>query len=51
MSVWQRPQAALVVKKSAGMMPPRVVSADEGKNGPLGPAPSPAIETGGVAGF
>ena len=40
MSLWQRPQLSLVMKKFAGMVPPTLVFADEGKNGLCGPAPS-----------
>ena len=51
MSWWQRPQTALVMKKFAGMVRPTLVSADEGKNGLFGPAPSASIVAGAVAGF
>src|SRR5436309_13973118 len=51
MSRWHRPQLSLVMKKVAGMVPLTLVFADEGKNGPLAPAPSSSIVVGGVAGF
>ena len=51
MSLWQRPHTWLVMKKFAGMMPPTLVSADEGKNGFCGPAPSPSMFSGGRRGF
>src|SRR5437762_8295909 len=50
-SLWHRPQAALVVKKSAGMILPLVVSADDGKNGRSGPPPSASIFNGGTRGL
>src|SRR5438477_10905932 len=51
MSVWHRPHIALVMKKSAGIVPPTLVPADEGKNGLVGPPPSPSIASGGSIGF
>ena len=51
MSVWHRPQTGLVMKKLAGMMPPTLVSAEDGKKGLLGPAPSPSMLTGGSTGL
>src|SRR4249919_2551784 len=51
MSLWQRPHTALVMKKLAGMVRPRFVFADDGKNGPPGPAPSLSMLSGGVVGL
>ena len=51
MSLWQRPQSALVMKKLAGMIFPVLVSEDEGKKGERGPGPSPSMLSGGSAGF
>jgi len=39
------------MKKAAGITPLTLVLADEGKNGLVGPAPSPFIVAGAVAGF
>src|SRR5262245_15041660 len=51
MSLWHSPQVSESMKKLAGMMPPTLVFADDGKKGELGPPPSPAIDTGAVAGL
>ena len=51
MSRWQRAQLWLVMKNADGMMPLTFVLADDGKNGPLGPAPSPSMVAGVVVGF
>ena len=51
MSAWQRPQVSLVRKKSAGMVPPVFVVADEGANGLDAPAPSSSMVAGGRTGF
>ncbi len=51
MSLWQRAQSWLVMKKLDGTGPPTSVSADEGKNGPRGPWPSPSMVAGGNPGF
>ena len=50
-SVWQRPQLSLVMKKLAGMMPRTLVSAEEGKNGLCGPRPSCCMLAGTTVGF
>src|SRR4030095_2772269 len=51
MSRWHLPQVWLVRKEVAGMMPPTLVRAEEGKNGfPALPAPSPSIVSGGSSG-
>jgi hypothetical protein len=39
------------MKKFEGMVWPTFVSAEEGKKGLCGPAPSPSMLTGGSAGF
>jgi hypothetical protein len=39
------------MKKFDGMMPPTLVWAEAGKNGDLGPPPSPSMASGGLAGF
>ena len=46
-----RRSAALVMKKFAGMMPPTFVCDDDGKNGVVGPPPSPSIVTGVSSGL
>ena len=51
MSLWQRAQSALFMKKFDGTGPPTFVSPEEGKNGPPAPCPSPSIASGGRAGF
>ena len=51
MSTWHRPQVSLVRKKSAGMVPPVFVVADDGANGLDAPAPSSAMVAGGRTGF
>ena len=51
MSAWHRPQVSLVRKKSAGMVPPVFVAADDGANGLDSPAPSSAMLAGGRTGF
>ena len=51
MSLWQRPHASLVRKKSAGMMPSTLVFADDGKKGLSGPAPSSCMVAGGSVGL
>src|SRR6266545_475479 len=50
-SLWHRPQLSDVMKNVAGMMPRTLVSADEGKNGLSGPAPSPCMLWGVVSGL
>jgi hypothetical protein len=49
--LWQRPQLSLVMKNVAGMMPRTLVSADDGKNGLSGPAPSWSMLSGTAAGL
>jgi hypothetical protein len=49
--LWHRPQLSLVIKNVAGMMPRTLVSADDGKNGLSGPAPSSCMLCGGVSGL
>jgi hypothetical protein len=39
------------MKKFDGMIPPTFVFDDDGKNGELGPPPSPSIDNGGDEGF
>ena len=39
------------MKKLAGMMPPTLVWAEEGKNGLFGPPPSPSMVAGTSTGF
>jgi hypothetical protein len=39
------------MKKFAGIVPPTFVSAEEGKKGLRGPAPSPSMLKGGREGF
>jgi hypothetical protein len=39
------------MKKFDGIVPPTFVPAEEGKNGDLGPPPSPSMVSGGRAGF
>ncbi len=39
------------MKKLAGMILPLSVSAEDGKKGERGPAPSPSMLSGGSAGF
>src|SRR4026207_2102712 len=51
MSVWQRPQLSLVMKKFAGMVRCTFVSPDEGKNGLEDPAPSSFIDAGTIDGL
>ena len=51
MSAWQRPQVSLVRKKSAGMVSPVFVVADDGANGLDAPAPSSSMVAGGRTGF
>jgi|SRR6188474_1552166 len=51
MSVWQRPQLSLVMKKFAGMVRCTFVSPDEGKNGLDDPAPSSFIDAGTIDGL
>src|SRR3954466_3512210 len=51
MSVWHRPQLALVMKKFAGMVRCTFVSPDEGKNGLGGPPPSSFIDNGTIDGL
>src|ERR1700732_879027 len=51
MSLWHSPQVSDWVKKSAGMMPPTLVLADDGKNGDFGPPPSSFIDTGTAVGL
>ncbi len=51
MSLWQRAQSLLVMKKFEGTGPPTSVSPEDGKNGPRGPWPSPSMVAGGSAGF
>src|SRR5437870_3481101 len=51
MSLWQRPQLWLVMKKVDGMVRLTFVLDDDGKKGLLGPAPSCSIASGGVVGF
>ena len=51
MSAWHRPQVSLVRKKSAGMVPPVFVVADDGANGLDAPSPSSAMLAGGRTGF
>src|SRR5712692_9858770 len=51
MSVWHRPHIWLVVKKFAGIGPPTLVRADDGKNGPAAPPPSSSIAGGTIDGF
>ena len=51
MSLWQRAQSRLFMKKLDGTRPPTFVSADDGKNGPSFPWPSPSIASGGSGGF
>ncbi len=51
MSLWQRAQVSLVMKKLAGIVVPVFVSEDEGKKGDFGPAPSPSMLSGGSFGF
>src|SRR6476646_12064490 len=51
MSVWHRPQLALVMKKFAGMVRCTLVSPDEGKKGLDGPRPSSFIDAGTIDGL
>ncbi len=51
MSLWHSPHVFESMKKFAGMIPPTLVFADDGKNGELGPPPSPCIDSGGTDGF
>jgi hypothetical protein len=51
MSLWHSPQTFESMKKFAGMIPPTFVFADDGKNGELGPPPSPSIDSGGSVGL
>src|SRR5579864_536977 len=51
MSWWHSPQVSDWVKKSAGMMPPTLVLAEDGKNGDFGPPPSSLIDTGTIVGL
>src|SRR3954447_4502714 len=48
---WHRAHVALVVKKSAGMIPLTFVSADDGKNGLFGPRPSSFMLAGTLVGL
>src|SRR5262252_2486859 len=50
MSLWQRWQASDSMKYLLGIWPLWAVCDELGKNGPLGPSPSPSMEVGG-AGF
>src|SRR6202023_3931743 len=51
MSRWHSPQVSDWVKKSAGMMPPTLVLAEDGKNGDFGPPPSSLIDAGTIVGL
>src|SRR6185369_3040797 len=51
MSRWHRPHVWLVRKKLAGMMPRTFVSAEDGKNGLVGPRPSSFMLTGETVGL
>ena len=51
MSLWQRAQSSLFMKKFEGTGAPVFVSPEDGKNGPRGPWPSPSMLAGASAGF
>src|SRR5215813_11226098 len=51
MSLWHRPHSRLVMKNVEGIIPPTLVSADEGKKGLPGPPPSACMLSGGISGL